>query len=130
MNLLQIKETCLYIHDLEAAIAFYRDRLGLELMSHVPHKHAFFRVGRSVLLIFNPLDSARKTSPPPHDGQGRYHLAFEVPADEYAAHRLALQAKGIELVDEVTWQNGQRSSYFRDPFGHVLEIVPEGVWDY
>jgi hypothetical protein len=35
----------------------------------------------------------------------------------------------IAVIDEVTWENGQKSFYFNDPIGNVLEIVPKGIWD-
>ena len=71
----------------------------------------------------------RKKSPPPHFAIGKYHFAFEVASADYEKEKAALMAKGIKITDEVTWRNGLKSSYFEDPAGNVLEIVPEGVWD-
>ncbi len=128
MNITQIKETCLYFHDLEKARRFYHEILGLPLISYVPGKHIFFRAGTSVLLCFNPDDSKNKKSPPGHFAKGRYHLAFEVRAEEYETHKKELLAKGIVLIDKVIWETGQESFYFEDPEGNVLEIVPVGIW--
>lgn len=129
MNFLKIKETCLYCHDLEKAREFYGGTLGLELISYVPSKHIFFRVGSSVLLIFDPKDSKTKQSPPPHFADGNQHFAFEVSVADYANHKREIQKKGITIIDRLTWKNGQESFYFNDPEGNVLEIVPEGIWD-
>lgn len=71
MNVLKIKETCLYLKDLEQARSFYHEVLGLPVISYVEEKHIFFRVGTSVLLCFNPEDSKAKTSPPAHYGGGK-----------------------------------------------------------
>ncbi|MCW5910596.1 MAG: VOC family protein [Cyclobacteriaceae bacterium] len=129
MNVIQIKETCLYFHNLEDARAFYHTRLGLPVIGEVAGQHIFFRAGSSVLLCFNPAASGVKDSPPAHDGSGRYHFAFEVPAAEYEAHKSELQQKGITITACVSWPNGLESFYFNDPAGHVLEIVPAGLWD-
>jgi catechol-2,3-dioxygenase len=128
MNFLQIKETCIYSVDLEKAKSFYHGTLGLEIISHVAGKHIFFRAGTSVLLCFNPDDSSRKTSPPPHYAKGRYHFAFEVQPEEYEQHKASIISKGIPIIDTVVWSSGQESFYFEDGLGNVLEIVPVGIW--
>lgn len=124
-----IKETCLYIKDLDGAKRFYHERLGFPIIHHEPRKHIFFRAGSSVLLCFNPEDSKNKTSPPPHFAEGNQHLAFEVEADEYEAIKEEFIASGIPISDKVIWGSGQESFYFTDPEANVLEIVPKGVWD-
>lgn len=130
MNFLRIKETCLYVSDLERAKKFYEETLGLPLISYLPGKHLFFRAGQSVLLIFNPEDSKSKNFPPAHYGGGKQHFAFEVPDRDYTKIREEVKSKGITLIDEVTWKSGKQSFYFNDPEGNVLEILPDsGIWD-
>jgi len=129
MNIKQIKETCIYMQDLDRARDFYHVLLGLPVISHVADKHIFFRAGNSVLLCFNPEDSRNKKSPPPHFTEGKYHFAFEVDPADYAKEKQSLISKGIKITDEVEWKNGLKSCYFEDPVGNVLEIVPAGVWD-
>jgi len=124
-----IKETCLYIHDLEAAHAFYHGRLKLPVIHYEPGKHVFFRAGTSVLLCFNPDDSRRKQSPPPHYAEGNQHMAFEVDQEDYEALRNDFETSGITIIDRLIWGSGQESFYFEDPENNVLEIVPKGVWD-
>lgn len=130
MKFLKIKETCLYVHDLERARKFYHETLELPLMSYVEGKHIFFRAGTSVLLCFNPEDSKHKESPPAHYGGGRQHFAFEVSEQDYQQAKTWIRSKGIAITDTVTWKSGAESFYFEDPEGNVLEIVPaKGVWD-
>jgi catechol 2,3-dioxygenase-like lactoylglutathione lyase family enzyme len=129
MQFKQIKETCIYFRDLELARVFYHDKLGLDIIGYLEGRHIFFRAGTSVLLCFNPDDSRNKKSPPPHFAEGKYHFAFEVDKDQYQREKKALLEKGITITDEVEWKNGLKSSYFEDPVGNVLEIVPEGVWE-
>ncbi|HEY9047818.1 MAG TPA: VOC family protein [Ohtaekwangia sp.] len=130
MNLLKIKETCLYIHDLNKAKRFYHEVLDLPVISYVKGKHIFFRAGSSVLLCFNPEDSKLKTSPPPHYGNGKLHFAFEVASADYLKVKEEIRLKGISIIAEVTWKSGKESFYFEDPEGNVLEVVPdEGIWE-
>jgi catechol 2,3-dioxygenase-like lactoylglutathione lyase family enzyme len=130
MNIRQIKETCIYMRDLESARHFYHELLGLPIIHQAKDKHIFFRAGSSVLLCFHPDDSRLKISPPAHFSEGRYHFAFEIPGSEYEQHKEWIAQLGIRITDEVNWPNGSKSFYFEDPAGNVLEIVPEGVWDY
>ncbi len=130
ISILKIKETCLYVNDIEQAKEFYERTLALPLIHHLAGKHCFFRAGSSVLLLFNPDDSKNKTSPPAHFGGGQQHFAFEVSSSDYEIAKKELIDKGIRIIDEVTWEGGAKSFYFNDPEGNILEIVPEkGVWD-
>lgn len=130
MEILKIKETCLYVNDLEAAKEFYSEKLGLPIIGYIPDKHLFLRAGSSVLLLFNPEDSRKKKSPPAHYGGGRQHFAFEVREDEYDQTKAEIASKGIEIIDRVIWPTKKESFYFNDPEGNVLEIVPEnGIWN-
>jgi catechol 2,3-dioxygenase-like lactoylglutathione lyase family enzyme len=130
MRILQIKETCIYVHDLALAKKFYHELLGLQIINYQAGKHLFLRAGCSVLLLFNPEDSKKKDSPPAHFGGGKQHFAFEVNADEYSNVKLEIQEKGITIIEEATWKTGQKSFYFNDPEGNVLEILPNtGIWN-
>lgn len=54
MNDIQhLVEAALYVDDLDRAEMFYRDVLGLTVIGKVGGRHVFFRVGASVLLLFN-----------------------------------------------------------------------------
>lgn len=129
MKFIKIKETCLYLHDLERAKRFYNEILELPLLSYVPDKHIFFSAGSSVLLCFNPEDSKYKIKPPGHFGGGKQHFAFEVAESEYEKSKSWIREKGIIITDTVVWKDGVESFYFEDPEGNVLEIVPDkGIW--
>ena len=130
MNFRKIKETCLYVHDLEKVRQFYHELLELPIINYDLGKHIFFKLGSSVLLCFNPEDSKNKVSPPGHFGGGKQHVAFEVSNSDYAKVKQDIAAKGIKIIDEVVWKSGAESFYFEDPEGNILEIVPdEGIWD-
>ncbi|SEI84192.1 Catechol 2,3-dioxygenase [Cyclobacterium xiamenense] len=125
----RIKETCLYIPNLDKAVAFYNGLLEMPLISKVEGRHVFFRCGDSVLLCFLPEVTEKESCLPPHYAHGKQHIAFEVPEADYLATRALLREKGIEITHEQDWGRDRNSFYFEDPFGHVLEIVPTGIWE-
>ncbi|GAA4341307.1 VOC family protein [Flaviaesturariibacter amylovorans] len=129
MNVRSIKETCLYVTDLERCRAFYEGALGLPLLSLVPGRHVFFRAGASVLLCFVAEQTEREVHLPPHGAHGVQHFAFEVARSDYDSTRSTLSAAGIPITHDHEWPNGRRSFYFSDPDGHLAEVVEEGLWE-
>lgn len=129
MRVTRILETCVYVDDLEASAAFYRDVLGLEPISAVPGRHAFFRCGDGVFLLFDP---ARTEIPngdiPPHGARGPGHVAFAVPLDDLPAWSTRLAAHGIPVEAEVSWTAGGSSLYLRDPGGNSVELTSPSIW--
>jgi catechol 2,3-dioxygenase-like lactoylglutathione lyase family enzyme len=129
MRINQIKETCLYVKNLEATRQFYQHKLGLELITEVENRHLFFRAGTSVLLCFNAEATKQDHVLPPHFGIGHLHLAFEVDHLEYEEWKEKIKSQNIPIIHEHEWKGGIKSFYFNDPDNHVLEIVPPGMWD-
>jgi catechol 2,3-dioxygenase-like lactoylglutathione lyase family enzyme len=39
-----------------------------------------------------------------------------------------LRTQGVAIESETHWARGGRSLYFRDPEGHLLELVTPGIW--
>jgi catechol 2,3-dioxygenase-like lactoylglutathione lyase family enzyme len=134
MKISAILETCLCATDLEAAAAFYTQVLGLEMFAEEPGRHAFFRCGAGVFLLFNPGVTAHETSIvngspiPPHGTAGAGHVCFRVAESEIPAWRERLQAAGVAIESEVEWPAGGTSLYFRDPAGNCLELAPGKIW--
>lgn len=131
-----ILETALYVNDLDAADAFYRDVMGLERLASVADRHVFFRCGAGVLLLFNP-QATQQPAPagarlpvPPHGTLGQGHLAFSATADEITQWKTHLQQKNIAIEADFEWPNGGRSIYFRDPAGNSLEITEPRIWGF
>jgi|SRR5690606_24036190 len=129
MNITQIKETCLYISDLDEAEVFYGGLLEFPVISKVNGRHIFFRCGTSVLLCFLPEATRAETTLPPHYAAGKQHLAFEVKHTDYTSTKEKLIQKGIQITHVQTWKGELESFYLEDPFGHVLEVVPCGIWE-
>jgi catechol 2,3-dioxygenase-like lactoylglutathione lyase family enzyme len=128
-----ILESALYAGDLDAAEAFYRDVLGLELIARAGNRHVFFRCGQGVLLIFNPAETvlpyeADQLPVPPHGATGQGHLCFGATSDEIDMWAKRLAAAGVEIESTLEWPAGGRSIYFRDPAGNSLEFAEPRIW--
>jgi len=133
MNVAGILETALHVDDLDAAIAFYKRLFAFEVMARDNRFCAFNVAGRDVLLLFKR-GASTKPMPvpggviPPHDGQGRLHIAFSISAADLPAWEKRLAEEGIDIESTVDWPEGGRSLYFRDLDQHLLELATPGIW--
>jgi len=126
-------ETSLYVADLDRAAAFYEGVLGLRVMLRSPRLVALDAGRQGVLLLF--LAGATSADVveaggtiPGHEGAGRLHMAFAVPAEDLDAWRARLAAAGVALTGEMAWARGGVSLYIADPDGHVVELATPGLW--
>ncbi len=126
----RILETILYVDDLDAAEAFYRHVLRLELHSRKEGLFVFFKGEDSMVLLFDPDASASNTSIPPHGAHGPGHVCFAMAEAEQENWKKHLMAHGIEIEQDVTWPNGAKSFYFRDPAGNSLELATPKIWGF
>ena len=127
-------EAALYVDDLDAAETFYGGLLGLERIQRIGTRHAFYRVGAAVLLIFNPAETEKppgnpKLPVPPHGARGPGHVCFAMPRAEIAALRARLIAAGVAVDAEFDWPSGAHSLYVRDPAGNSVEFAEGWLWD-
>jgi catechol 2,3-dioxygenase-like lactoylglutathione lyase family enzyme len=129
-----ILESALYVTDLAAAEAFYRDVLGLERISRVEGRHVFFRCGSGVLLLFDAEATGEPPAPdarlpvPPHGATGPGHLCFAASTEQINRWKAALEASGVPIEADFEWPGGGRSIYFRDPSGNSLEFGEPRIW--
>lgn len=128
-----ILEAALYVRDLDEAAEFYGNILGLEEITRAENRHVFFRVGSTVLLIFNPeatVKGASKTQfpVPGHGAHGPGHLCFAATRAEIDAWRIRLSEAGYPIEADFDWPNGARSIYCRDPSGNSLEFAEPRLW--
>lgn len=110
----------LVVSDMDEAIAFYTEKLGLTLRydgrPDRGHKHTFLGNEKVsfVALEEDPVGTVRE---PPLRG----HLAFAV--EDVEAARKELDKRGVEITGERTDKDGQaKSYYFTGPDGINLEI--------
>jgi catechol 2,3-dioxygenase-like lactoylglutathione lyase family enzyme len=125
VRLSAILETVLYYPtSQEAEIErFYRDTLGLRSVGRWPDGFAF-RLGDGLLLLFDAeRTSSRADEWARHGASGTVHTCFLAQSDQYEAWKVRVPPE-----QEVTWKNGVRSFYFRDPAGNLLEIAEGDLW--
>lgn len=123
-----VLETSLYVESAARSAEFYRRVFGFEpLVPEAPlnddTRLCPMRAGdRSVLLLF------KKGSTPDTDATGAIHIAFGIARSDLAKWEEWLTKQGISIEQRKTWEFGGEALYFRDPDGHLLEVVTPGVW--
>ncbi len=127
-GIVTVVETAIYAEDLDAARAFYRDVLGLDVIGDEPGRHVFFRAGDRVLLVFRPQATLRGDILPAHGATGPGHFALGIRRESLDDWRRHLTARGVVIEQEVDWPRGGHSVYFRDPAGNAAELVTPGIW--
>ena len=124
-----VLETSLYVRDLDRAVKFYRDVLGLRLVTEFDGKRGVaFRIGESILLLFDPTQTAGPEGLPEHAGSGEGHVAFHVEANELPRWREHLQRHGVAIEKEFSFGDNPPSIYFRDPDRNLLELAVAAIW--
>lgn len=132
-KLTRILETALYVDDVPLARTFYESILGLSPLLETPTLVAYDVGGQSVLLIFARGGSLRtQTLPggtiPPHDGSGPIHMCFAIDTGELQPWEVRLGERAVAIEGRTKWPRGGESIYFRDPDGHLLEMMTPGGW--
>lgn len=125
-----ILETSLYVERPTRSVEFYRRVFGFEPIEPDQKEGitdqtrlCAMRAGdRSVLLLFKKGATANT------DASGAIHIAFGIARSELAAWESWLTEQGIAIEFRKTWKYGGEALYFRDPDGHLLEVVTPGVW--
>ncbi|AUH35118.1 glyoxalase/bleomycin resistance/extradiol dioxygenase family protein [Paracoccus tegillarcae] len=136
--LLGTLESALYADDLDAAIGFWQDVMGLDCFQHNEGRHAFFRVSNAprpqVLLVFRaavtqqPPAADARLPVPPHGATGPGHFCLAVAPDRLDEWRGHLEKAGVTIEADFLWPNGARSIYFRDPAGNSIELADPSIW--
>ena len=124
-NVVGISEIVLWTADKEAALRFYRDLLGLEVISPPTLPNAFLKVGEGnagvpqmIVLVPKPDDVKAKPS-----GYQLHHLALELPEDQFDSQHAALTAAGYEPRGGKHPVLASRTMYVNDPDGNEVEFI-------
>ena len=133
MNINGLLESSIYVDDIPRAAGFYRRIFGFEQLEGDDRFCALSVAGRQVFLIFRKGGTLKPMLLPggvipPHDGSGQMHFAFSVPAADLPAWEKRLAENGVPIETRVSWPRGGHSIYFRDPDGHLVELITPGCW--
>ena len=132
MKFTKIIETCIYSPDLEEMKNFYINYLGLEFVSEEKGRSVFLKAGKSMLLIFNPVNTLNhiKKLFPIHGAitpPSIIHFALEIQKEDYEKWKDTLQNNKISIEKEIELKSS-RSIYFRDPAGNLVEFITNNAW--
>lgn len=120
LSLNQIGQISIIIHDLDRAVAFYRDTLGMKLLFQIPPKMAFFDCGGVRLYLALPEETEFD-----HPASILYYKV-----DDIQGAWAVLQARGAALVrephllakmpDHDLWM-----AFIKDSEGNTLALMSE-----
>src|SRR5919201_38355 len=120
-----ISEIVLWTEDKEQALRFYRDLLGLEIISPPTLPNTFLKVGEGnagipQMIVLVPKSEEVRAKP---SGYQLHHMAFELPEEEFEAQREALVAAGYEPRGGKHPVLASRTMYVDDPDGNEVEFI-------
>ncbi len=120
-----ISEIVLWTANKEQALSFYRDLLGLEVISPPTLPNTFLKVGEGnagipQMIVLVPKSDEVKAKP---SGYQLHHMAFELPEDEFEAQHAALVAAGFQPRPGKHPVLASRTMYVDDPDGNEVEFI-------
>ena len=120
-----IAEIVLWTVDQPRALAFYRDLLGLEVISRAGMANVFLKVGEGnadipqmIVLVPKPEEIRGRPS-----GYQLHHLALELPDDRFDQQRDTLVAAGYTPRGGTHPVLASRTMYVDDPDGNEVEFI-------
>jgi catechol 2,3-dioxygenase-like lactoylglutathione lyase family enzyme len=124
-----LAEIVLWVRDMDAALHFYRDLFGLELISPPALPNKFLRAGAGadgvpemIVLVPHPLSAAEF----PREKAKRvlHHLAFRIEETEYEPLQGRFAAEGLQVRSGIhPVLKGVRTFYVDDPDGNECECI-------
>ncbi len=129
-------EIAIRVVDMDAMFAFYRDVIGLEVLSP-PNTNgiAFFRICEGhaghtrVLALFErgagrpEIRPSGQAAPETSARSTLHHIAFNVDYEAQEAARDWLIARGLTPVEQIFDWIGWRGIFVEDPDGNTVELV-------
>lgn len=128
-DLVGLAEIVLWSHDVAASVAFYRDQLGLEVISPPDFPKIFLSAGTGAggipeMIVLMPHPEAGGAFPPAREQRVLHHLAFAADPDGYDRLEARCAAAGLDVRQGVhPVLAGVRTFYVDDPDGNEVEII-------
>ena len=124
-----LAEIVLWARDMKAALHFYCDLFGLEVISPPELPNKFLRAGPGAdgvpeMIVLIPHPDPSSTFPREKPKRVLHHLAFRVGATDYEDLQRRFEAEGIEVRGGVhPVLKGVRTFYVDDPDGNECECI-------
>ena len=117
---IELNHTIVPAHDNEASARFYQEMFGFDYDGPLGHFAPVRIAGQALTLDF---DTRERFQP--------QHYAFKVSEEEFDEIFGRIQARGLVYGSgpmtpedgDINHWNGGRGVYFRDPNGHLLELL-------
>jgi catechol 2,3-dioxygenase-like lactoylglutathione lyase family enzyme len=124
-----LAEIVIWVHDMEAALRFYRDTLGLTVMSTPDMRGAIFlQAGPEVVscpqqLVLIPLPAGAAAFPGERSQRPMHHFGIEITPETFESERDRLQALGMNVRLGEHPFLPLRGMYVDDPDGNEVELI-------
>ena len=120
-----IAEIVLWTADKARALGFYRDLLGLPVISPPALPNVFLKAGDGhagipQMIVLVPKSEAVKAQP---SGFQLHHLAFELPAEHFDAQYARFVEAGLQPRGGKHPVLASRTMYVDDPDGNEVEFI-------
>jgi catechol-2,3-dioxygenase len=124
-NVVGISEIVLWTRDKERALHFYRDLLGLEVISPPTLPNVFLKVGEGnagipQMIVLVPKSEEVKAKP---SGYQLHHMALELPEEDFDAQHETLVKAGYQPRGGKHPVLASRTMYVDDPDGNEVEFI-------
>ena len=110
------------VDDVDAAIAFYTQKLGFEVQTDASPAFAAVKRGHLRLLLAGPTSSAGRAMPdgtkPGPGGWNRIHFLV----DDLEAEVAQLRGRGARFRNDIVTGPGGKQILLEDPSGNVVEL--------
>lgn len=121
-----ISEIVLWAHDQPSMVRFYRDTLGLTIISPPERTNPIFLqagpgqagVPQMIVVVKLPDDAPPFVAP-----RTLHHLAFEVSPEEFDREKARLEGLGYRLRSGQHPVIASRTMYLDDPEGNEVELI-------
>jgi catechol 2,3-dioxygenase-like lactoylglutathione lyase family enzyme len=124
-----LAEIVLWVHDMEAALGFYRDLFGLEVISPPEFPNKFLKAADGAdavpeMIVLVPHPDRSFEFPREKPKRVLHHMAFRVEAPAYDTLQERFVAAGVQVRSGIhPVLKGVRTFYVDDPDGNEVECI-------
>ena len=124
-----LAEVVIWVHDMDAALAFYRDVLGLKPLFPPDGRGAvFLRAGEAAVscpqqVVLVPLPAGTEAFPTERSKRSLHHLGLEIAPEDFEDERQHLQSLGFDVRLGEHPFLPLKGMYIDDPDGNEVEII-------
>lgn len=131
MAIARLNHAVLFVRDLDASVAFYRQAFGFTEVTRMPGRAAFLRAADGDNHHDLGLFAVGAQAPsPPRGATGLYHLAWQVGRIE-DLRDLATELTNLGALTGASDHGATKSLYGQDPDGNEFEVMwllPREAW--